>query len=119
MYHRAPMTGDQIIHALLGSTNVYLHYTSAQGLAGILAEGVIRGNNKFAVYLTQEPIKESEAHNKLFIGATTHQGRATHLIVLRLDSGVPVDRVGYYEFQVRQNIRLDQHVVLFAGQNPF
>jgi hypothetical protein len=113
------MTGDQILHALLAGSNVYLHYTSAQGLAGIQTEGVIRGNGKFAVYLTQEPIKESDAHNTLFIGATTHQGRATHVIVLRLDSGVPVERVGYYEYCVRQNIRLDQHVVLFAGPNPF
>jgi hypothetical protein len=113
------MTRDQIEHALLSQPNVYVHYTSAEGLSAITHEGVIRTNAKMVIYLTQEMFKQSDAHMNLFIGATTHEGRGTHILVLHLDSGVPVERVSYYEYAVRQTIRLDQHVVLYAGENPF
>jgi hypothetical protein len=113
------MTRDEIINAILSLPNVYLHYTGAEGLSGIQHEGVIRTNSKTVVYLTQEPFSADQAHTNLFIGASTHEGRGTHLLVLHLDSGVPVERVGHFEYVVRQTIRLDQHVVLFAGENPF
>jgi hypothetical protein len=113
------MTANEIIEAILTRGNVFLHYTDADGLSSILHQGVIRTNMKGAIYLTQEPISQQTAHTNLFIGATTHAGRGSHLMVLRLDSGVPVERTGYLEFCVRQTLRLDQHVVLFSGENPF
>lgn len=112
-------TGDRIIEALLSEYDVYLHYTSEAGLAGITHDGVIRPNSKFAVYLTKEPMKAHEAAHKLFIGATTHEGRATHVIAFRMASGVPIEPCGYYEFCVRQSLRLDQHDVIYKGPNPF
>ena len=113
------MTGDDIINAILSSDRVFLHYTDAMGLAAILQTGVIRTNQKFVVYLTQEPTSPSDAHTNLFIGATTHEGRGSHILVLRIDSGVLVDRVAYLEYVARQSLRLDQHSVLYAGPNPF
>jgi hypothetical protein len=113
------MTADEIIQRVLTDNQVYLHYTDGSGLQRILAEGVIRMNEKYAVYLTQEPLTQAEAHMNLFIGATTHAGRGSHILVLRVDSGVPVERVGYLEYCVRQTLRLDQHMVLYAGPNPF
>jgi hypothetical protein len=113
------LTRQQIEHALLSESNVYIHYTSAEGLSHIEHEGVIRVNAKMVIYLTQEMFKPDDAHMNLFIGATTHEDRGTHIVVLRLDSGIPVERVSLYEYVVRQTIRLDQHVVLSAGENPF
>jgi hypothetical protein len=113
------MSKAQIENALLSDSNVYIHYTSEEGLIEIQHEGVIRVNAKMVVYLTQEMFTPSDAHTKLFIGASTHEARGTHVIVLRLDSGIPVERTGYFEYAVRQTIRLDQHVVVYQGENPF
>ncbi len=113
------MDKSKIEHALLSDSNVYIHYTSAEGLSAIRHEGVIRANAKMVVYLTQEMFKPADAHLSLFIGASTHEGRGTHIIVLRLDSGIPVERLSYYEYAVRQTIRIDQHVVVYEGENPF
>jgi hypothetical protein len=113
------MTGDEIIQAVLSEHGVFLHYTDDQGLRGILYEGVLRPDYKGVVYLTQEPMTQAEAHTNLFIGATTHSGRATHLLVLRLDIGLPIRPLNNYEFRVDQNIKLHQHEVLYAGLNPF
>lgn len=113
------MTSDDIINTILSSDRVFLHYTDAMGLSGILQSGVIRTNQKSVVYLTQEPTSQSDAHTNLFIGATTHEGRGSHVLLLRIDSGILVERVAYLEFCVRQSLRLDQHAVLYAGPNPF
>lgn len=113
------MNGHDIIGQLLTDPQVYLHFTDDRGLAGILHEGVIRTNFKGVVYFTQEPLKASETHNSLFIGATTHAGRGTHVLAVRLDLGLQVTRLTSYEFSVAQSIRLSQHRVLFAGTNPF
>ncbi|MGK3971036.1 hypothetical protein WMF38_04910 [Sorangium sp. So ce118] len=113
------MTGDEILQAILSEHYVYLHYTDEQGLSGILHEGVLRPDHKGVVYLTQEPMTQAEAHTNLFIGATTHGGRGSHILVLRLDSGLPIRRLTNYEFSVDQNIKIHQHEVLYAGVNPF
>lgn len=113
------MNGNEIINRLLTEDRVYLHYTDEGGLQRILGTGVIRTNDKLVVYLTQEPMTQEQAHMNLFIGASTHEGRGSHVLVLHLSSGIPVERVGYYEFCVRQSIRLDQHMVVYAGPNPF
>ncbi|WP_437909857.1 hypothetical protein WME95_19510 [Sorangium sp. So ce327] len=113
------MTGDEIIEAILSQYSVFLHYTDEAGLSGILHEGVIRPNHNGVVYLTQEPMTQAEAHTNIFIGATTHSGRASHLLVLQLDIGLPIRRLNNYEFRVDQNIKLHQHNVLYTGLNPF
>ncbi|AGP36743.1 hypothetical protein BE04_44845 [Sorangium cellulosum] len=113
------MTGDEIIQAILSEQYVFLHYTDAEGLNGILHDGVIHQDYKGVVYLTQEPMTQAQAHTNIFIGATTHSGRASHVLVLRLDSGLPIRRLADYEFSVDQNIKLHQHEVLYAGLNPF
>jgi hypothetical protein len=113
------MKGDDIISTLLSDTQVYIHYTDEGGLDRILSEGVIRTDQKGYVYFTQEPLTQSEAHNNLFIGASTHAGRGTHILVLRLDMGMPVEQCGYMELRVRQSVRLDQHFVIYKGENPF
>lgn len=113
------MTQDQIIRALLSDSAVYIHYTDEGGLGGIIAEGVIRPNAKGVVYLSQEPVKKGDAHNLLFIGAPTHAGRGTHLILIRIDLGIPVERLTHLESCVHQILRLDQHHVLYSGPNPF
>ncbi len=113
------MNANDIRSALVYQQGVYLHYTTAEGLSSILQEGVIRPNFKGVVYLSQEPVDQRSAHNTLFIGATTHAGRGSHLLVLALDTGLPVTRLTDYEFSVSQNIKLHQHTVLFAGANPF
>jgi hypothetical protein len=112
------MTSDEIIQALLTDDHVFLHYTSEAGASQIKSTGVIRPNDKMVVYLTQEPMSADAAHTSLFIGATTHVGRGTHVIVLRLDSGLSVRRTGPLEFAADQIIRLDQHRVLYIGPNP-
>lgn len=104
---------------LLSDSQVYIHYTDEGGLNGILRSGVIRPNFKGVVYLSQEPLKVSETHNALFIGASTHEGRGTHVLVLRLDLGLPVTRLTAFESSVSQIIRLDQHRVIYSGPNPF
>ena len=113
------MTGDAIIRALLDDPRVYLHYTDAGGLELIMLEGVIRPNSKGWVHFTQEPMSPDRAHNDLFIGATTHAGRGTHIIALRLDVGLPMETTSMYEARVRQSVRIDQHGFIYAGVNPF
>ena len=104
---------------LLTDPQVYVHYTDEAGLNGILREGVIRPNFKGVVYLSQEPLKASETHNVLFIGATTHEGRGSHILVIKLDLGLPITKLTTFESSVSQSIRLDQHRVLYHGVNPF
>jgi hypothetical protein len=113
------MTADEILGLILSDPRVYLHYTDGPGLQSILVEGVIRTNTKFAVYFTQEPFSQGDAHTNLFIGATTHAGRGSHVLVVRLDNGLPLERSGFYEVCARQSVRLTQHQVLYAGENPF
>ena len=48
-----------------------------------------------------------------------HGGPGSHILVLRLDSGLPIRRLTKYEFSVDRNIKLHQHAVLYAGVNPF
>ncbi|MEZ4303008.1 MAG: hypothetical protein R3B70_49245 [Polyangiaceae bacterium] len=112
-------SANEIIHLLLTDPRVYLHYTDLAGLNAILGQGVIRTDSKYAVYFTQEPFSQAEAHTKLFIGATTHAGRGSHVLVVKLDNGLPIERTGYYEVCVRQSVRLAQHQVLYSGPNPF
>ena len=113
------MTSDEILSLLLTEPSVYIHYTDEAGLSSIRQEGVIRTNSKLAVYFTQEPFSEADAHLKLFIGAATHSGRGSHIIVVRLDNGLPLERTGYYEVCSNQTVRLDQHQVLYSGPNPY
>lgn len=113
------MTADEIIGHILSDPRVFLHYTSEAGLQGILAEGVIRTNVRGAVYFTQEPFSQAQVHTNLMIGATTHEGRGTHLLAVRLDNGIPIETCGYMEVCVRQTIRLSQHQILYSGPNPF
>lgn len=113
------MTADEIINAIMSDSRTYIHYTDGAGLQSIQNEGVIRANHKFALYLSQEPMSPSEADMKLFISATTHAGRGSHILLLRLDSGVRVVRTAEFEFRAETSIRLDQHMVLYAGPNPF
>jgi hypothetical protein len=49
----------------------------------------------------------------------THEGRGSHALEIRLDSGLPVERLTDYEFGVNQVIKLHQHTVLYSGVNPF
>jgi hypothetical protein len=113
------MDANGILSLILSDPRVYLHYTDEAGIANILMEGVIRTNTKYAVYFTQEPFSQEEAHMKLFIGATTHAGRGSHILVVRLDNGLLLERTGFYEVCARQSVRLDQHQVLYSGKNPF
>ena len=110
---------DLLYTALMNDARVFLHYTSGSGLAGILAAGTIRTDGKGYVYFTQEPFTPEQAHMNLFIGASTHEGRGTHIIALRLDSGIPLEDAGLYETRVRQSIRVDQHEMIYNGPNPF
>jgi hypothetical protein len=112
------MTGHEILNAVLSDQRVFIHYTDEHGLQGMLHEGVIRTNFKGVVYLTQEPMSEGDAHTRLFIGASTHAGRGSHLILLRVDLGLPVTRLTDYEFSVSQSIKLHQHTVMYSGPNP-
>ncbi|AKT37190.1 uncharacterized protein CMC5_013200 [Chondromyces crocatus] len=113
------LTAEQILNELILDSRVFLHYTSSSGLSGIMKDGVIQTDGKYAVYFSQEPMSPDDVHTKLLIGATTHEGRGTHLLVIRVDSGIPIETTGYHEVCVRQRIRLDQHMVLYHGPNPF
>lgn len=113
------MNADEILSLILSDPRVYLHYTDESGMDAILMDGVIRTNTKYTVYFTQEPFSQAEAHLKLFIGATTHAGRGSHILVIRLDNGLLLERTGFYEVCARQSVRLDQHQVLYSGKNPF
>lgn len=113
------MTANEILGEILSDPRVYIHYTDEAGLGDILREGVIRTNTKLAVYFTQEPFSQAQAHTNLFIGATTHAGRGSHVVVVRLDNGLPLEKTGYYEVCARQSVRLVQHQVLYSGANPF
>ena len=112
------MTHDDIELALLNDDRVFLHYTDEGGASAIRSTGVIRTNEKSVVYLTQEPMSADGAGVSLFIGAPTHAGRGSHVVVLRIDSGLPVRRTALLEFAADQVIRLDQHRVLYIGPNP-
>ena len=113
------MTGDDMLRALVDDARVYLHYTDASGLDLMMLEGVIRPNSKGYVHFTQEPMSPERAFNDLFIGASTHAGRGSHIIALRLDAGMPMETTSLYEARVRQSVRIDQHGFLYAGVNPF
>ena len=113
------MGADEILGLLLSDPRVYLHYTDEAGLESIRSEGVIRTNDKFAVYFSQEPFSQAEAHTRLFIGASTHAGRGSHILAVRLDNGLAIERTGFYEVCARQSVRLTQHQVLYSGPNPF
>lgn len=111
---------DTEIRSLLGSDpRVYLHYTDDRGLKQIHADGVIRMNSKYSVYFSREPLDPATANICLFISATTHVDRGSHLLVLRLDPGIPLEQTGPLEFRTRQSIRLIQHELLYTGPNPF
>lgn len=113
------MNGDDILRALVDDSRVYLHYTDESGLQLIMLEGVIRPNSKGYVHFTQEPMSPERAFNDLFIAATTHAGRGSHIIALRLDVGLPMETTSLYEARVAQSVRVDQHGFLYAGVNPF
>ncbi len=113
------MTGDELLQELVYDSNTYIHYTDASGLSRILQEGVIRTDQKGYVYFTQEPMTQAQAHMNIFIGASTHEGRGSHVLVLRLSVGMPIEDCGLYELRVRQGVRLDQHHIVYYGENPF
>jgi hypothetical protein len=113
------MTAEQLFNALANDPKLHLHYTDGSGVDRILSDGVMRTDEKFALYFTREPMTESEAHNALFIGASTHAGKGSHVIAVRLSDGLPLEQTALYEFRCTQSVRLDQHVLVYAGPNPF
>ncbi len=113
------MNSAEIKVLLVSDPSVYLHYTDETGHRNIFQEGLIRANYKGAVYFSQTPFDQEGAHTCLFIGAPSHIGRGSHVLVMRLDPGLRLDFNGFHEFRASQNIRLDQHEVLYAGKNPF
>lgn len=108
------------IRSFLSDASVFIHYTDEKGLRGIQQNGVIRPNYKGFVYLSQTPFSPENANMNLFLAQTTHEGRGTHMIVMRLDPGLnPTKMSDLYEFRVNQSIRLDQHELLYSGKNLF
>jgi hypothetical protein len=103
------MNGDELLAALVNGNRTYLHYTDEPGMASMLADGVIRTDQKGYVYFTQEPFTQAQAHTNLFIGSSTHAGRGSHILCLRLDNGLPLEDCGFYEVRSRQSVRIDQH----------
>jgi len=115
------MVGADIRNLIATDAQVFLHYTSEAGYKAIKDSGVLRVSDKFAVYFTREALAPSEMGNVLFIGASTHEGRGTHVFVLRLDPGILLEEHGWgiAEYITRQRIKLGQHEVLYEGKNPF
>lgn len=98
---------------------MFVHYADDAGLRGILESGIIRANRKGFVYLTREVFGRDDANMRLFLAQPTHEGRGSHLLLIRLDPGLRVVKMpDIYEFRIQDSIRLDQHEVLYAGRNP-
>ncbi len=109
----------QLFEALCTDEDVYVHYTDSVGLGYINEQGVIRPDGKGYVYFSRENFSQSQAHTCLFIGASTHAGRGSHIVVVRLDRGLALENCSYYEYRCQCSVRLDQHAIIYAGANPF
>lgn len=114
------MNSVEIRSLLVSEPDVFIHYTDAAGLRNIQQEGVIQTNRKGHVYLSQTPFSQQDAHMNLFLAQSTHEGRGSYIIVIRIDPGMRVTKMSdLYEFRVENSIKLHQHEVLFSGKNPF
>lgn len=117
------MSAVQIEHLLKLDPGVYLHFTDSLGFHNINEEGLIRANSKGFVFLTRMPFSPEQASVNLFLSTPTHTGRGSHMFVLRLDPGLRIipNSQNYegYEYRATQSIKLKQHEILFAGENPF
>ncbi|WNG18842.1 hypothetical protein [Cystobacter fuscus] len=114
------MNSIEIRSLLQADPDVFIHYTDETGLRNILQEGVIRPNRKGHVYFTQEPFSQADAHMNLFLAQSTHEGRGSHILVIRLDPGVRITKMSdLYEFRIQDSLKLHQHEVLYEGKNPF
>ncbi|AKJ05076.1 hypothetical protein [Archangium gephyra] len=117
------MNAVQIEQLLKLDPSVYLHFTDSLGFHSIQQEGLIRTNTKGFVFLTRMPFSAEQATVNLFISASTHTGRGSHVFVLRLDPGLRIIPTSQnyegYEYRATQSIKLKQNEVLYAGENPF
>ena len=115
------MNAADIQNRLDTDDRVFLHYTNEAGFNAIKQEGVVRQNNKFAVYLTREVLSPTQVSNVLFIGAGTHEGRGSHVFVVRLGPWIQLEKIGWGapEYVARERIKLGQHEVIYQGRNPF
>ncbi len=103
--------------------NLYFHYTSPDGHAGILNEDgslTITSGTSGKVHLTQEMYSPSEAENSLYIGNPGFVGKADSLFAFRLPEGIELEDIGQpNELIHRGTLRIPSDYVVYHGANPF
>jgi hypothetical protein len=102
--------------------NVYFHYTSEGGHAGIVAPGggLRIGANAGKVHVTQEMGSPAEVEQNIFIGNPKYSGKADFLVAFRMSEGVEL-RPGSQpnEMIFDGSLKVPARNVIYHGRNPF
>ncbi|MEU9033307.1 ricin-type beta-trefoil lectin domain protein [Streptomyces sp. NPDC048352] len=103
--------------------DVYFHYTSADGHAGILSgDGSLRigANSAGKVHVTQEIGSSVEIERNVMINNPSHAGKADFLFAFRMPQGVELGPGSQpNELIARGSLKIPAGNVLFHGRNPF
>ncbi len=99
--------------------DVFFHYTDKAGHDNILETMQVRPDSKRHVFLTQDTLNSTEAHNKLFLGLDSHKGRGDYLFAFKLKNGSVVPGPKNDELIHSGTIRLEDLEFFFADLNPF
>ncbi|MCM2580638.1 polymorphic toxin-type HINT domain-containing protein, partial [Streptomyces meridianus] len=103
--------------------DVYFHYTSEDGHAGILSgDGSIRigANSAGKVHVTQEIGSAVEIERNVMINNPSHAGKADFLFAFRMPQGVELGPGSQpNELIARGSLKIPAGNVLFHGRNPF
>ncbi|MER5215891.1 polymorphic toxin-type HINT domain-containing protein [Streptomyces sp. NPDC002838] len=112
---------DNVVENL--DDDVYFHYTSEEGHAGIMAEDgslKIGANSAGKVHVTQEIGGPAQIEQNIFIGNPMYRGKADFVFAFRMPQGVEL-RPGSQpnELITRGSLKIPAANVLFHGRNPF
>lgn len=102
------------------ASNVFIHYTTDDGLAGIQSAGRIAPGASGNIYLTQDALSQDEAFTHLFAGNPAYAGKGSSIIRFTLPEGAQVvPGTQPNEFIHLGGLRIPSDNVLYAGPNPF
>lgn len=105
---------------LLGHGNI-LHYTTLDGLRGILRAQRLIADGKRRVFVTREGFSQDEAERALFINSRRAGERGSYVVILRPQHNVKFEPQASNPFELlhQGSYRFADSDVLYAGVNPF
>jgi len=121
-WQEAPPQGDALLKLIdeLGE-HTLIHYSTREGIMGILERGVIFPNQKGWTHFTREGFSPQEVEAKIFLGMPAGRGKGDYVIILREKHGIELTPGPGKRFELREPgvHRFDPDDVLYAGPNPF